>query len=77
MLVKDDIDKDPEVIAAQAKINRIYDEMVRNDRWGESRRFAGKRAGSRLERLDKARRQLFRAYDHARARLDKIREATK
>jgi hypothetical protein len=71
MIENNYIERDPEVKAAKAKIISIYNEMVSNDRWGEARRFAGKRAGSRLERLDKARRQLSRAIDRAKARLEK------
>lgn len=37
---------------------KIYEQMARNNRWGEARRFAGRMAGNRLDRLRKVESQI-------------------
>jgi hypothetical protein len=55
----------PEVIKAQLAITEVQERMLKNNRWGEARRFAGRSAGIRLEQLDKARERLSKAIDKA------------
>lgn len=41
-------------------------------RWGEARRFAGARAGNRLDQIQRAELSWSRAYDRAEARFNKL-----
>ena len=52
---------------ARERLTRLQ-ESRGPSRWGEARRFAGRSAGLYLERLDKARAALDKAY----ARLEKL-----
>lgn len=63
------IDNDPAVQRAIAKINALQSKD--GSRWGETRRFAGRAAGNRLDALAKAQAQFRRAYGRAEARFNK------
>jgi hypothetical protein len=68
------IDSDPKVIAALAKLNSLRSES--SSRWGEARRFAGKMAGNRLDKIERAQKSWGLAYDRAEARYNKLRANT-
>lgn len=42
------------IMKAEARVAAVREQMHRANRWGESRRFAGRAAGLRLERLERA-----------------------
>jgi hypothetical protein len=44
----------PKVQAAYERYARLLETMHRANGWGETRRFAGRSAGLRLERIEKA-----------------------
>ncbi|MEK8023236.1 MAG: hypothetical protein AAB229_05445 [Candidatus Hydrogenedentota bacterium] len=62
----DYVDRHPAVVAAQENVSIIGQKMVSSNRWGECRRFSGRGAGLRIERLDRAIARLGRARDKAR-----------
>jgi hypothetical protein len=62
---------DSQVIAAQEKLNRLQIAGLKNNRWGECRRFAGRAAGNHLEKIDAAFRRLHRALAAAEKRYKK------
>ncbi len=64
------IANDPAVKRARAKIDALQSNG--SVRWGETRRFAGRSAGIRIDSLSKARAQWSRAYDRAEARFNKL-----
>lgn len=64
------VDADPAVVKATATLRSLR--SVVNSRWGESRRFAGRMAGNRLDRIDRAQAAWGRAYDRAEVRFEKI-----
>lgn len=51
---------------------QAYAALNRGDRWGESRRFAGRSAGLRLDRIARANAACNRAYDAAEKRWDRL-----
>jgi len=53
----------PKVRAAYERYQKLLATMQRGNRWGEARRFAGRSAGLRLERIEKARQTWLKAID--------------
>ena len=48
------------------RLERARQAMVTNNRWGESRRFAGRKAGNRLERIDHIQQMIDKEYAKGR-----------
>ena len=63
------IDADPAVSKATSALNSLR--FVVSSRWGESRRFAGRMASNRLDKIERAQHAWSRAYDRAEARFNK------
>lgn len=63
------ISSDPAVLKAEKKVADIRERMSHH-RWGETRRFEGRRAGNRLEQLDKAQASLSKARTRAEDKYD-------
>lgn len=42
---------------------KIYESMARSNRWGEARRFAGRMAGNRVEKLRHVESQIERVLE--------------
>lgn len=63
------VDAYPPYQEAQAALQKAHLDL--GGRWGEARRFAGRSAGLRLERLDKARERCSREFDKASAKYKK------
>jgi hypothetical protein len=53
---------DPSYLKAQEKLKNAYQLLGGGNRWGESRRFAGRIAGSRLEAVDREKAQRNRTW---------------
>jgi hypothetical protein len=68
------IEADPAVVKADAKLYALRS-APDTSRWGENRRFAGRMASNRLDRIDRAKASWSRAYDRAEARFDKLGKA--
>lgn len=64
------INADPTVAKATVALNALR--SVVSSRWGESRRFAGRMASSRLDKIERAQAAWGRAYDRAEARFEKL-----
>lgn len=62
----DYVERHPTVVAAQERVSIIRQAMTSSNRWGESRRFSGRSAGQRIDRLDRAIARLTRTRDKAR-----------
>lgn len=55
----------PYFAKAEIALRNMEADLGRGSRWGETRRFAGRSAGLRLERMAKARARWSKAYDRA------------
>lgn len=62
------IHADARYARANERRTQAYAALNRGDRWGESRRFAGRSAGLRLDRIERAGVACNRAYDAAEKR---------
>jgi hypothetical protein len=61
---------DPRLTAAKQALDAAQNALSNGTRWGETRRFAGRRAGNRLDHLESARIRWSKAYDKATALYD-------
>jgi hypothetical protein len=64
------VQSDPMVLSAERRIADVRERMSHH-RWGETRRFEGRRAGNRLDQLDRAQTSLYRARERAANKYDK------
>lgn len=64
----DTFDDDADVQRARDRLQAAGEALGGGNRWGETRRFAGRSAGVRLERYHRAQAALARAYDRAEKR---------
>lgn len=61
------------VVAAVERMHRAQAALASGNRWGDTRRFQGRAAGSRLDKLDAARTAWSKAYSKAEADFEKQR----
>lgn len=62
------LDRDPQYQAACKRREAAEAAICSGRRWGESRRFAGRMADNRIDRLEAARAAWSRAFDRAEKR---------
>ncbi len=71
MEIKEYIQNDQAVVSAAEKL-RALREAGSGLRWGETRRFAGRRAGNLLDKIERAEASWSRAYDRAEVRFNRL-----
>jgi hypothetical protein len=61
--IADYLENHPKLKAATDRLAAARAAMVNGNRWGETRRFAGKRAGNRLSAIERAHARWSKTYD--------------